>query len=156
MQKIKNKVILTTLFTLLICAVSFAQKTKFNSMGKALTEFINSAKVINNFKDGNHQQDSLLILIDLNNVTNGYPITTWKGFNVSVLKDGPLVDSLKLFDAHYLLKGRWNHYVLMSRKESKTVTVIALRHACTNVVSNVKITEKNRQFYLGKIENAVW
>lgn len=156
MQETKTRVILTVLFTLLVCAVSIAQRPKFNSMSKALTEFMHSKKVINHFTNQSHQQDSLLVLIDLKNVFKGDTLNTWKGYKITILKDGPLVDSLKLFDANYLLKGRCNYYVLMSRKEGKETTVIALRHACTNEVSSVKITERNRMFYLGKIENSVW
>lgn len=155
-MEIRNRLILTTLLVFLMCTTLVAQKVETNSMGKVLAEFIDSKKVIDNFKHWSHQQDSLIVFVDLNNVANGYPINKWRGFKVAVLKNGSLVDSLKLFDAHYLLKKRCNYYVLMSRKESKNITVITLRHACTNVVSNVKITEKNRLFYLGKIENGVW
>jgi hypothetical protein len=155
-MNIRNRFILTNLLIFLLCNVSMAQKVKTNSMGKALVEFINSQKVIDNFKHLSNQQDSLIVLVDLKNIINGYPINTWRGYKVTVLKNGSLVDSLKLFDAHYLLKNRCDYYVLMSRMENKNVTAITLRHPCTNVVSNIKITEKNHLFYLGKIENAVW
>lgn len=133
-----------------------AQKVKMSSMGKALSEFINSKKVIDNFKYLNDQQDSSIVFVDLKNVANDYSFNIWRGFKVTVLKSGSLIDSLKLFDAHYLLKNRCNYFVLMSRKERKNITAITLRHACTNVVSNITITEKKGLFYLGKIENAVW
>lgn len=151
-----KKLILINIFVFFLCYASMSQRVKMNSMGKAVVEFINSKKVIDNFKDLCNQQDSLIVIVDLKNVINEYPINTWRGFNVTVLKTGSLVDSLKLFDAHYLLKNRCNYYVLMSRKESKNITAVTLRHACTNVVSNIKITERNHLFFLGKIENAVW
>jgi hypothetical protein len=156
MKKIKTRIILITFFILSACAVSIAQKPRFNSMSEALTEFMNSKMVINNFTNWNHQQGSSRVLIDLENLLNGDTINIWKGYKISILKDGSLVDSLKLFDAHYLLKNRCNYYVLMARKEEEETTVIALRHACTNKVSSTKITERNRMFYLGKIRNSVW
>ena len=155
-MEIRKSLTLSTLLVFLTCITSMAQKVKSNNMSKGLAEFIDSKKVIDNFKHWSHQKDSLIVFVDLNNVVNGYSINSWRGFKVTVLKNGSLVDSLKLFDAHYLLKDRCNYYVLMSRKESKNITAITLRHACTNMVSNVKITERNNLFYLGKIENGVW
>ena len=155
-MEIKKRLIVLTLLIFLMCITSMAQKVKANSVGKVIAEFIDSKKVIDNFKHWSYQKDSLIVFVDLSNVTNDYPINKWGGFKVTVLKNGSLVDSLKLFDAHYLLKDRCNYYVLMSRKESRNITFITLRHVCTNVVSSVRITERNRLFYLGKIENAVW
>lgn len=151
-----NKVILIMLFPFLACKASTAQKTKFKNKEKALTEFINSPEVINNFKNWSHKKDSSVVFVDLRNIINNDTLTQWQGLNLTVLKDGSLVDSLKLFDAHYLLKNRNNYFVLMSREESKNSTIVTLRHASTNIVSTVTITEKNRQYYLSKIENAVW
>ena len=151
----RNSVILIIIFIFLV-ACSTAQKASVNNMNKAFTAFMNSKEVINNFKEWNINRDSLLVIIDLNNISNGTFISKWQDFNVILLNKGPLVDSLKLFDANHLLTNRCNYFVLMSRKESVKVTVLALRHACTNVVSEVKIVERNRLFYLGKTENAVW
>lgn len=156
MQIINSNVILTMFFVLFYCTTLTAQKTKFNSKQKALSQFINSPTVTNNFKKWNHKQDSLIVFVDLKSIMNSDTLNKWQGVKTTVLKEGSLVDSLKLFDAHYLLKNRCNYYVLMSREESKKITIVTLRHPCTNVVSNVKITEKNKQFYLSKIENAVW
>jgi len=156
MEIINNNVILTILFVLFSCTTLTAQKTKSNSKERALSQFINSPTVTNNFKKWDHGQDSLIVFIDLNSIMNSDTLNKWQGVKVTVLKEGSLVDSLILFDARYLLKSRCNYYVLMSRVESKKITIVTLRHPCTNVVSNVKITEKNKQFYLGKIENAVW
>lgn len=151
-----KKFILTNFLIFLLCNAVVAQKVKFRTIGEALKEFMNSTKVIDNFNRNSQKGDSSIILIDLKNVIDDYPIEAWRGFKVTICNSGLLVDSLKLRDAHYLLKNRCNYYVLMSRKESKNVTAITLRHACTNVVSNTKVIEKNRLFYLGKIENAVW
>lgn len=155
-MEISNKYLVTAVLLFFMSITSVAQKVRINSMGKALIEFLESKKVINNFRHWSDQQNSFVVFVDLNNIIDGYTINTWKGTKVKVLKNGSLVDSLKLFDAHYLLKTRFNYYVLMSKKESKMVTAITLRHACTNVVSHTKITEKNRLFKLGKIENGVY
>ena len=125
-MNIRNRFILTIFFIFFICIASVAQKVKTKSMDEALTEFINSKKVINNFRHWSHQQDSLIVFVDLNNIAAGNSINTWNGLKATILKNGLLVDSLKLLDAHYLLKGRCNYYILMSRKESKKVTVITL------------------------------
>jgi len=125
-------------------------------MDDILMKFMNSNEVLNHFRQVNSEQYSSLVLVDLNDVLKGHSSIKWRGFNVTVLHNGLLFDSLKTLDAHYLLKGRCNYYVLMSRKKEKETTVIALRHACTNEVSSVKIIERNRMLYLGKIENGVW
>lgn len=156
MQTTKNKVILIILFAFLNCTDATAQKVKFNSKGKAISQFINNPVVIKNFKNWNHKQDSLIVLVDLKGLMGSDTLSQWQGIKLTMLQEGSLVDSLKLLDAHYLLKNRCNYYVLMSREENRKTTIATLRHPCTNVVSTVKITEKNRRFYLGKIENAVW
>jgi hypothetical protein len=97
--------------------VSNAQKPKAGNMGRAFEEFINDQKVLDNFRKSCSKEDSALIIVDLDNVVNGYPITNWMGFKVIILNKGPLVDSLKILDAYYLLKNHCNYYVLMSRKQ---------------------------------------
>ena len=64
-MEIRNRLILTTLLVFLMCTTLVAQKVETNSMGKVLAEFIDSKKVIDNFKHWSHQQDSLIVFVDI-------------------------------------------------------------------------------------------
>jgi hypothetical protein len=157
LRKIKVNLLITVCFIIFACLQATAQKVKINNMGQAIAKFINNKKVIDWFsREYSHSNDSLLVIADLWNVLNGHSINTWRGIKTKVLKEGELIDSLKTFDANYLVGRRCNIYVLLSRKENDKSTIVTLQHACTNIVSTVTITEKNRKFYLSKIENAVW
>ncbi|HET7118653.1 MAG TPA: hypothetical protein VFI29_19310 [Hanamia sp.] len=132
-----------------------AQKTEAKNMCNALEIFLNSKEVCYHFRKCN-LDDSLLIILDLNNISEGCTIDHWRGLRAVILRKGPLVDSLQKFDAYFLLKNRCNYFVLMSEKEKKSVNSVYIRQGCSSLASGVKITMINRTFYLGKIKNDIW
>jgi hypothetical protein len=134
---------------------SVAQKIKAKTIDDAIAKFMNSPEVVNNFKHCGKAGEELKI-IDLNSVAGENFIKEWRGYKIEVLKKGFLVDSLKSYDAHYLLKNRCNYYVLMYRKDGRKSTIVALRHGCTNIVSSARISQKKKQLYINKIESSVW
>ena len=121
----------------------------------AISTFLNSKDVISGFKFPYLNKDSLLIILDLFNELSECYITKWRGFPVSIINKGPLIDSLKKFNWHYVIKHRTNMYVFASHQVGDIGRSITIQNGSSNVGCSIQIREKNKRFYLGKIKSYV-
>lgn len=102
-----------------------------------------------------NENDSLIYFIDLTHALDSCNISNWKGKKVSIIKEGPLFDSLKRFKLYYVTAGRTNIYLFYQSKTSKERGSFMIQYGRNNVLSLVDFEIKKRKYYLRRIENGV-
>jgi hypothetical protein len=155
LQKRKIMIILSIL---IICIIFNCEGQKIKSYNctkcEAIKSFLNSSKVIDRFKNLN-LSDSLLFIVDIDKGLVKCQMNRWRNLPLIVITNGPLMDSLKKFNSHYVVGERSNIYILRSNKIYASTLSFYILNGASNLDSLVEVKVKNKHFYLGKIENGV-
>ena len=149
-MKLKEHLLIISFIVVSSTTLTFGQKKICNSRCEALKVFLNSQEVNKWFAKRN-LKDSDLIIVDVRNNLEQCLITKWRGFKVSILKSGPLHDSLAKFNPYYVLKGRSKYYVLLSNKRNGIITYF-IHQGSSSYACEVKVFKRNNKFILSKIE----
>jgi hypothetical protein len=151
-----EKLILLLLITIANCSNADAQKKKDTTLEAAVGTFINYPEIAKWLQhDNNIKDDSTLFFVDLNNIIKQPFINTWMGCKISFVNDRLLIDSLKNYQPHYVLKGRPKNFVLIARKKSQETTVIMLLHPFNNMSGEATIIRKGKFYIISKISMGV-
>jgi hypothetical protein len=117
--------------------------------------FINSKEVIEGaFKHCHKPDTGILIILDVNNLLANCNIRELFGHPVQIVNRGKLMDSLRRFDAHFLLSGRSNYFVLREGKSSNEVKLF-IHHPYDNLLCYGFLKKKKTGYYIIKFEIGV-
>ena len=116
---------------------------------EAISKFLNSKQVVTHFKHTNRYNETLLILIDLNNSFSDCEISSWRDIPITLMKEGALVDSIKTFGTS-ILRSRSNFYVL-TKTQKNNKNLVFIHHVNSNYYSNVAIKKRRNLYYLEEI-----
>ena len=136
--------------------------TTFNLFGQIesaskceiLSYLINSKEVDSWFKQFNKFGDSTIVFLDPNNLFDTCKISKWKGVQIRFASKGELIDSVSKYDFHFVIKNRFNYYLIREIKVNSETTLYFHR-GYDNLVSYAKIKKRKNRYYLEKIINSV-
>ena len=100
-------------------------------------------------------KDTSLILLDPDNLMKKCSLQHWYGYRLSIVYKGALIDSIKIYNRHYVLKGRCQYLVLSKGLEEDSY-YLNLHQPCSNVFSVATIKRRNYKCYIAKIEYGVF
>jgi hypothetical protein len=81
---------------------SFSQGYRSTSKDSIVLSFMNSKEVMENeFKHFNKLDTGIFLIFDPDKLLVNLNITDWFGHPVQIINKGTLIDSFKIFDAHY-------------------------------------------------------
>ena len=147
------------LLSLLFSNIAFspnAQVKKCATLESAISTFINYPEITKWLKrDSNIKSDSIVFFVDLGNIIKQPFMNTWIGCKINFVNDKLLIDSLKHFQPHFVLKNRPNYFVLISWNESPKATAIMLLHAFNNMSGEATIVHKGKFYLITKIKSGV-
>lgn len=133
----------------------FSQGYKSKSKDSIVLMFVNSKEVLETgFKHCNKPDTGVLIILDPNQLLANSDIKTWFGHPVEIISNGKLIDSLQLFDAHYLLKNSSTYFVLRESK-SKNSTMLYIHHPFDNLLSYARLRRISSGYILEQIKSGV-
>ena len=119
-----------------------------------MTAFINDKSVVDFFKLNSKYRDSPLTIIDIFKSLDQCGVDKWHSSKLNIINEGPLADSLKRWEAHFVLKNRRGHFLFLGDKPGND-DHMSIIEGCSNYISTVKIIKRRKRFFLGKIENGV-
>jgi hypothetical protein len=139
----------------LVNANAEAQKYFAPTKDRIVSIFVNSKEVIEEaFKPCHIPDTGTLIILDVNNLLANFNQKEWFGHPVEIVKQGKLLDSLKSFDAHFLLKSRSNYFVLRETKSSKE-TRLFIHHPYDNLLCDGVLKKKKEGYYIIEFQSGV-
>jgi hypothetical protein len=134
---------------------SFSQGYRSTSKDSIVLSFMNSKEVMENeFKHFNKLDTGIFIILDPDKLLVNLNITDWFGHPVQIINKGTLIDSFKIFDAHYLFKDRKNYFIVRQLKLKNSVTLV-IHHPYDNLFNSAEIKRKNNMYFIEQIESGV-
>lgn len=144
---------LLLLVTIIFSTDSFSQNSKKDISCSLVKVFLDSLDNTPHF----HQlpDDSSLIFLDPDNLIKKCIPERWHGYNITILKTGSIIDSMKHFEPYFVLKGRCQ-YILLSETHDKKDYYLHLHQPCSNEFSAAKIRRRKGHYYIASIEHGVY
>ena len=149
----KSQLIFSVLFFILTQNIH-AQNLKFDNSCDAIKFFLFSKEVANNFKSEN-KNDSIIFIIDFTHALDICAISNWRGKPISILREGPLVDSVKKNDFYRVTAGRSNIYLFYASDLKSSSGNFMIQHGSNNILSSVEFIRKGKKYFLRRIMNGV-
>jgi hypothetical protein len=151
-MKFRNSAML--LFCLLAVARSDGQTRVTGSKCQMLDSFINSKEVFTWIREIETNKDSTLVFLDPNNLLSPCKLTTWRNYKVELVNSGQMIDSLKRYEFHYIVKKRPRYYQIRQDRVGKE-QILTLHRGYDNLISQATISRGKKRYYLGKIKSSV-
>jgi hypothetical protein len=158
--------LLSRLFIFQLAAIAlsttlFGQNSNKDIKCNVVSEFLDSLDNTSNF----HYlpKDTTLIFLDPNDLIKESLPDRWHTYRISIVKQGSIIDSLRRFDPHFVLKGRCqyfilalNHNHLLSQKHDKRGFNLNLYQPCSNEFSEAEIKSQKGKYYIATIRFGVY
>lgn len=133
---------------------SDAQDKGYRSKCELITAFINAKSVVDYFELDSKYSGSPLTIIDVFKSFDSCSVNKWHAKKVNIINEGPLADSLKMWEAHFVIKNRCGYFLFLGDRPGND-DYMSIIEGCSNYISTVKIIKRRKRFFLGKIENGV-
>jgi len=146
-------------FLLLLSLTFFATCLQAQNSGKdkycgLATSFLDSLEKNTHINFRGLSISSPLIFLDPDNLFKNCQPQRWRGYDVAIVNNGTLIDSVKSKDPYFVLKGRCQ-YFLISKYHVKKEHNLYFHQPCSNEISTAKIRKKRGKLYISKIEDGV-
>ena len=148
-----RKLIITT-FCIGQVMTSLAQSYKAYSKDSIVKLFITSEKVVDRFNRCKVSSSDALLILDPNRLLDNENIKAWLGRDLRIVNSGSIIDSIKMYDAHFLFKNQNNIFILRERTFNKE-TILSIHFPYSNIIMTARLRKDKGIFYLDKFESGV-
>lgn len=100
-------------------------------------------------------KDTALIFLDPNDLMKDCISHDWNGYHITIVKQGPIIDSVRYCNPHFVSNGRCQYLLLFPSLDGKDL-LLFLHHLCSNEVSSAKIKRRKGQYYIAAINYGVF
>jgi hypothetical protein len=98
--------------------------------------------------------DSSLIFLDPDDLIKDCALKNWRGSRITVVKVGPIIDSIRHRNPHYVLNGQCEYFVFAQSHDKKEF-YISLLQPCSNEDSAAEIKRRKGHYYIARIRDGV-
>ena len=99
--------------------------------------------------------DVRLIFLDPENLLEKCKIDRWQNHTIEVINRSSGIDSLKMFDPHFVFRTR-SKYMLISTWHTKKEVTLMLYHLYSNEFCTTDLKRKDRKYIISKLEGGVF
>ena len=132
----------------------FSQTIKSNNKDSLILLFINSKEVLDGFKHCHKPDTGILIFLDPDSLLTNINVSSWWRHSIIVITKGELIDSIKRFDANYVIKNRNNYFVLRERK-SVGEDYLLIHFPYNNLFTQAIIKKIKKTYVISNIKSGV-
>lgn len=113
-----------------------------------------SENVVDRFNRCKVSNSDALLILDPNQLLEKENIKTWLGRDLRIVNTGSIIDSIKMYDAHFLFKSQNNIFILRERTFNKETT-LSIHFPYNNIIVTARLRKGKGIFYLDKFESGV-